>query len=220
MYLGTLYYTFQEAIPSMMIKKIIAAGTKNIKGKYKSTKIEEAKTGHGSPEGKSKLRHRKSEVAWIQEQWLFNLLLPYVDEANKQAGWNFVWDQCEPAQFTQYRKDGYYRWHMDGRSDSGGVYGDTGHDGKPTPLNWRGKVRKLSVTLSLNANYTGGDFEVMTDSYYDEESDGMIRDIKLPDIRKPGSLVVFPAFLHHRVTPIIKGTRHSVVLWCLGPPFV
>ena len=37
MYLGTLYYIFEEAIPSMMVKKIISAGTKNIKGKYKST---------------------------------------------------------------------------------------------------------------------------------------------------------------------------------------
>jgi len=145
--------------------------------------------------------------------------LPYVDEANKQTGWNFIWDQCEPAQFTQYRKGGFYRWHMDGRSDTGGRYREKDMRGKPIPATWQGKVRKLSVTLSLNANYTGGDFQIMTDSYYDEETDGMVRDIKTPDIKKPGSLIVFPAFLHHRVKEVVKGTRHSVVLWCLGPPF-
>ena len=206
MYLEYLYYEFKEAIPSMMCKKIISAGSKKIKGKYKSTEIKEAETGHGGKAQKG--GHRKSEVAWIQEQWLFNLLLPYVDEANKQAGWNFIWDQCEPAQFTQYRKGGFYRWHMDGRSDTGGRYREKDMRGAPIPATWQGKVRKLSVTLSLNANYTGGDFEIMTDSYYDEKTDGMVRDIKTPDIKKPGSLIVFPAFL----LPDYVGTWYEDVL--------
>jgi hypothetical protein len=35
-----------------------------------------------------------------------------------------------------------------------------------------------------------------------------------------GSIVVFPSFVWHRVNPIIKGTRYSLVMWNLGRPFV
>ena len=34
-----------------------------------------------------------------------------------------------------------------------------------------------------------------------------------------GSLVVFPSFVWHRVKPVTKGTRHSLVIWNLGYPF-
>ena len=33
-----------------------------------------------------------------------------------------------------------------------------------------------------------------------------------------GTLIVFPSYLHHRVTPVTKGTRYSLVIWCLGMP--
>ena len=34
-----------------------------------------------------------------------------------------------------------------------------------------------------------------------------------------GSVIVFPSHIYHRVKPIIKGTRYSLVIWCLGWPF-
>ena len=34
-----------------------------------------------------------------------------------------------------------------------------------------------------------------------------------------GSVIVFPSCMEHRVTPITKGTRYSVVCWFVGPPF-
>jgi len=218
MYLEYLYYEFKEAIPSMVCKKIISAGSKNIKGKYKSTEIKEAETGHGGKAQKG--GHRKSEVAWIQEQWLFNLILPFIDEANQKAGWFYQWDQCEAVQFTQYTVGDYYRWHMDGQSDRDGAYRKKDPAGKKTPKNWIGKVRKLSATISLNDNYEGGDFELMSDSFYDRESDGMKREIRKPKIKEIGSIIVFPSYLHHRITEVTKGIRHSLVVWCLGEPFV
>ena len=39
------------------------------------------------------------------------------------------------------------------------------------------------------------------------------------EIKPKGSIIVFPSFLPHRVSPITKGTRYSLVLWSLGPPW-
>ena len=216
MILRNLYWEFHNVIPSMLCKKIINIGTKQTE-QHKTTGFEEAKTGQFGK--KNKPGHRKSKVCWIQEQWLFNTILPYVDEANQRAGWHWKWDQCESAQFTQYEVGGYYNWHFDGQSDVDGAYKEVGRKGKISP-NWVGKVRKLSVTLTLNDDYEGGEFEILSDPYHDIKTDTMTQEIRTPDIKSPGSIVVFPGFLHHRVAPVTKGVRHSVVLWCLGPPFV
>ena len=37
--------------------------------------------------------------------------------------------------------------------------------------------------------------------------------------KEKGTIVVFPSFIMHRVTPITKGTRQSIVGWVSGPPF-
>jgi PKHD-type hydroxylase len=42
---------------------------------------------------------------------------------------------------------------------------------------------------------------------------------KVTEILPKGSIVVFPSFLWHRVKPVTKGTRYSLVLWHLGYPF-
>ena len=39
------------------------------------------------------------------------------------------------------------------------------------------------------------------------------------EIRPKGSIIVFPSFLYHQVTPITKGTRYSLVMWVLGRPW-
>jgi len=42
---------------------------------------------------------------------------------------------------------------------------------------------------------------------------------KATEILPKGSIIVFPSFLWHRVKPITRGTRYSLVLWQLGYPF-
>ena len=39
------------------------------------------------------------------------------------------------------------------------------------------------------------------------------------EIKSQGSLVVFPSFVKHRVKPVTKGTRYSLVIWNLGQPY-
>jgi hypothetical protein len=39
------------------------------------------------------------------------------------------------------------------------------------------------------------------------------------EILPKGSIIVFPSFLWHRVKPVTRGVRYSLVLWHLGYPF-
>ena len=35
-----------------------------------------------------------------------------------------------------------------------------------------------------------------------------------------GTIIIFPSMLPHRVTPVTKGVRYSLVQWFSGPDFV
>ena len=68
-------------------------------------------------------------------------------------------------------------------------------------------TRKLSMSIQLTDpdTYKGGNLEFMN---VDDKGERAI-----------GTLIVFPSFLQHRVTPVIKGTRHSMVAWVHGSPY-
>ena len=78
------------------------------------------------------------------------------------------------------------------------------------------KVRKLSLSLLLSHpdEYEGGDFEF---DFSNVEA-GTIRH-PLKELSSKGSMVVFPSHTFHRVNPVTKGTRYSLVIWCVGDPF-
>ena len=73
-------------------------------------------------------------------------------QANANAGWNFDWDWSESCQFTEYKKDHFYDWHCDSFEEP---------YNRPDNENTHGKVRKLSMTVSLTDpdEYEGGDLE-------------------------------------------------------------
>ena len=75
-----------------------------------------------------------------------------------------------------------------------------------------GRVRKLSMSIILNGNFQGGKFEFAT---YGREVCQIT-----PIEASPGTIIVFPSSMEHRVTPVTKGIRYSLVTWFLGPPFV
>ena len=78
-----------------------------------------------------------------------------------------------------------------------------------------GLIRKLSVSLVLSDKneYQGGDLNFAYQTEYNE-----IRNIKLNNL-EIGTMVVFPSFLWHRVKPVTKGIRYSLVIWNCGYPF-
>lgn len=96
----------------------------------------------------------------------------------------------QPLQLTSYGTGEFFDWHMDFNA------GEISH-------------RKLSVTVQLSDEdaYEGGDLEFMINN----------RTESAP--RRIGTVVVFPSFIHHRVTKVTSGTRNSVVGWLSGPPY-
>ena len=79
-----------------------------------------------------------------------------------------------------------------------------------------GKVRKISMTVNLTdpKNYDGGNLKFDLGPHTKEN-----RFKICDDIRPQGSAIVFPSFTYHCVTPVTRGTRYSLVLWCLGKPW-
>jgi|TARA_R110002020_G_scaffold155611_2_gene336758 hypothetical protein len=190
------YFYFKSAVPIKTCKKILKAGRKKI--------TEQAITFKGV-----NVTKRDCKVAWIEDKWIYDILNPFIHAANKQAGWNFQWDWNESSQFTIYEKGHYYGWHTDqGTSPL-----------KHTSKNINGKERKLSLTLQLTdkTKYEGGDFQF---KWIQDDKKGLLN-IKTVDAAKDiGTIIIFPSFIWHQVTPITKGRRDSLVNWSLGRPFI
>lgn len=64
-------------------------------------------------------------------------------------------------------------------------------------------LRKLSVVVQLSDpnDYDGGDLEFWGTGTAD---------------KKQGTLIAFPSYLLHRVTPVTRGVRRSLVAWAVG----
>jgi PKHD-type hydroxylase len=152
-------------------------------------------------------KQRDSNVVWLTDPWIYNEIAPFVRKANSNAGWNFQIDCAEQCQFTTYEKDQFYTWHCDGWPEE---YKSI------DKLN--GKIRKLSVTLSLSDpdSYRGGELEFS----FNTNPHLRPRTAICHQILPKGSLVVFPSFVWHRVTPVTEGKRYSLVVWNCGNNFI
>ena len=201
------YWYFQSAIPPKICDDIIKYGLDQqeqtaLTGNLKSDKELTDK------ETKDLSKKRKSNVVWMNDRWIYKEIQPYIHQANAMAGWNFEWDWSESCQFTKYKLNQFYDWHCDSWHKP--------YD-KPDDLNSHGKIRKLSVTVSLSdeTEYEGGDFEFD----FRSAEDGSNQPQVCKEIRPKGSVVVFPSFVWHKVNPVTSGTRYSLVVWNLGWPF-
>ena len=101
-------------------------------------------------------------------------------------------------QLTTYQgsDEGYYDWHQDCFLTQDSPY-----------------QRKLSFIMQLSdpSEYEGGDL-MFTRQYskgWDTE--------KAQIIKQKGTVIIFPSFYTHQVTPVTKGTRRSLVSWIEGP---
>ena len=208
MNLTNYYWFFQSAVSARICDEIVKY-SKSIQDGMATT------GGYGDPKKlnrqqvKDLKKKRDSDIVWLNERWIYKEIQPYVHQANANAGWNFQWDHSESMQFTKYNKGQYYGWHCDGWDKP-----YQRQQGDPSA----GKIRKLSVTLTLSdpKDYKGGELEF---DYRNLDPDKKRKVVKCKEILPKGSLVVFPGFVWHRVCPVKKGTRHSLVMWNLGWPF-
>jgi predicted 2-oxoglutarate/Fe(II)-dependent dioxygenase YbiX len=141
-------------------------------------------------------RKRITQVAWMERRddtaWLYRRLEETVQRLNLQFYKYAINGLRERLQYTVYEQaeGGHYDWHVD--------------HGAATP-----QPRKLSLSLQLTdpGSYEGCDLEL---SY----GDGVKQ---VP--RSRGTVIAFPSYVLHRVTPIVSGTRKSLVTWVSGPDF-
>jgi PKHD-type hydroxylase len=156
-------------------------------------------------------KYRNSDLVWLNEPWIYKELHPYVHAANKNAGWNFNWNHSEACQFTKYKVGQYYDWHCDSWEEP---------YNKPNTIE-HGKIRKLSMTCQLTdgSEYEGGELEFDFRNYNPSQRDELHHLVKAKQILPKGSIIVFPSYVYHRVKPVTKGVRYSLVMWNLGYPF-
>jgi PKHD-type hydroxylase len=148
----------------------------------------------GTLEGSSVSKKiRDSSVEWLDlnddTRFIYERLEKEITLRN-QAVWKYDLDGFgEKLQLTRYVKGQHYDWHRD--------------SGKAKLSN-----RKLScvVLLSKPSDYQGGELE-----FFGKESDSKAH-------LEQGSVVLFPSFMHHRVTEVTAGTRYSLVVWVTGRP--
>jgi PKHD-type hydroxylase len=200
MNLKNYYWVFEKALPENFCNKIIKEGFK--KNKKSATIINKK----NKQEEFKKIRN--SSIVWLDNKWIYEKIQPYINTANINAGWNFEYDWSENVQFTIYNKNQHYDWHCDTFINP--------YD-SPNNLNYHNKIRKLSVTVSLSDSkeYEGGELEF--DFRNSRNGKPVLK--TCTGILPKGSLVVFPSFVYHRVKPVTKGTRLSLVIWNIGYPF-
>lgn len=137
---------------------------------------------------------RDSKVVFLAPSddmnWVYSRLTDAVNYTNDLYYKFELYGFGEHLQFTEYSAPmGHYDYHIDKMTNS--------------------LIRKLSIVLQLtdDALYEGGDLQILNS------------DIPESLIRKQGTMLAFPSYTLHRVTPVTKGTRNSLVAWINGPCF-
>lgn len=139
---------------------------------------------------------RITTVAWIEREpetvWLHQRLEEIVLRLNAEFFRYELFGLSEKFQYTVYNgpEGSHFDWHR----DNGNVHVEP---------------RKISLSLQLSdgAAYQGCDLEL--------HSAGHVQTAP----RTRGTLIAFPSYVLHRVTPIRSGVRKSLVIWAAGPEF-
>jgi PKHD-type hydroxylase len=143
-------------------------------------------------EYKNETFYRKTKVTFIHRSEipsLFEKLYRVICDQNMSVYRFKLFSMPDSVQYAEYSDSAFYEWHMD--------------------CGFASSSRKLSITIQLSdpSEYEGGTLEFM-----------ISKDIVKAPTEK-GSVVIFPSFMLHRVTPVTKGVRKSLVMWIDGPTF-
>jgi PKHD-type hydroxylase len=154
---------------------------------------QEAAVGGGNG-GVIDTKTRTSHISWIpfpKMPEMYKVIETMMKKTNNNHFGFEGMQITEPAQYTEYPAGGFYDWHIDS---------DLNCQHEPP-------VRKISMTclLSNESEFEGGGLELMSDGK-----------IARP---KQGQAIFFASYIRHRVIPITKGVRKSLVMWFGGTPF-
>lgn len=137
---------------------------------------------------------RRSNVDWLQNTpenaWVFEKLAHVAGWANAQYYRFDLTGFGEKLQLTNYDQSDH------------GMYG--WHQDFNAAIS-----RKLSLVVQLSdpSEYEGGNLEILNGAN------------PIAVRKQRGLVVAFPSFTLHQVTPVVRGTRQSLVAWVSGPAF-
>jgi predicted 2-oxoglutarate/Fe(II)-dependent dioxygenase YbiX len=135
---------------------------------------------------------RRSQVVFLgmedRYRWLYERIWEVAQESNR-LGFGVDIAGVEPnIQFTRYdgSDQGFYDWHTD--------------------FSGYRPLRKISISIQLSRpeDYDGGELDLFFNNRPQSLAKGR------------GTLLAFPSFVLHRVAPVTRGTRFSLVAWILG----
>ena len=122
-----------------------------------------------------------------ETRWIYDRMEGVLERANV---WGFDLRGFEPFCYLCYDRPGqHFGWHAD--------------SGPSAPFH-----RKLSIIVQLSApsEYEGGDVEVLVSCAGSQQGH-----------RDKGAVLAFPSFRQHRVLPVTKGVRRSLLAFAVGP---
>ena len=136
---------------------------------------------------------RRSQIHFFRNtpdnEWLYRRVWEAASECNARFMGADITGIEGNIQLARYdaSDQGFYNWHTD--------------FGRLAPN------RKISISIQLSApeDYDGGDLEFLFDTAPYRAD------------RERGTFIAFPSFVVHRVAPVTRGTRWSLVAWITGP---
>tara|TARA_B100000787_G_C16053692_1_gene232396 strand:- start:50 stop:682 length:633 start_codon:yes stop_codon:yes gene_type:complete len=138
---------------------------------------------------------RDSKISWLYSSdnidWVFRRVTDITLNLNKRFFKFNLFGINEGFQFTNYKApSGKYGKHIDRAINI--------------------PVRKLSISIQLTnpKKYEGGELKL-----YNGKKEGSVMD------KEQGTLIIFPSYTLHEITPITKGERDSLVTWVTGKQF-
>jgi predicted 2-oxoglutarate/Fe(II)-dependent dioxygenase YbiX len=135
---------------------------------------------------------RRSQIVFLSNldryRWLYARIWEAAQECNRKFFCVDIHGIEGNVQLARYDSSdsGFYTWHTD--------FADLAPQRKIS----------ISVQLSRPEDYEGGDLELLFQS----------EPYKVARTR--GAFIAFPSFALHRVTPVTRGTRWSLVAWVTG----
>ena len=192
-----MFYVFPKVVKPDVCERIVKDCKQNI--------LKEATIYGSDKKGRDDPEIRKTSVHFIKDKdnEINELAWHFLREANK-IQFNYNLEYFQAIQFAEYKDGGFYGWHQ----DASGIDPDN-------------ETRKLSLTLVLSNpdNFEGGELQFYNGGRPMEDMGEITGEQVTNDIKAQGSVVLFDSRDWHRVTPVTKGVRHSIVCWTVGPNF-
>ena len=148
----------------------------------------------GSKGSNTSSKERDCKISFLtldeNTDWIYQRMAAHVSRVNYDKFMENI-RHIAPIQYTIYKKEQHYNWHHD------------------VINHWSPYTRKISGVLMLSDpdEYEGGDLEMIVNGNPSE-----------PEILKlkKGEIVWFCPNFPHKVHPVTKGTRRTLVFWVEG----